>query len=255
MVIVVVTDLIASRAVVFAALFLICLVATLLTGSRAGSLATFAALSAMVAGLIIRSARQRRTRIVVSIVACFLVIFFAEILSGGALMERLAKGFANDGRQEVWASTLQGIPAHAWTGSGLGSFSDIFPSLQSEAVGYAGTWEHAHSTPLELALTIGLPATAVVLAAWLWLFAAHLRGVLAARRSYAIPMLGLAALLLVSIHGCVDFSLQVPGFAIPFAVLVGSTLGYSTRRELVRNSRVADGGTSAYGGVSALRIG
>jgi O-antigen ligase len=213
---------------------LICLAATIMTGSRAGGLATFVALLAMTAALTLRSVATLRARVLVSLSLICVFALLALLFGGGNLADRLQEGFSEDGRAQVWSAIVTATRSNFWFGTGLGTFTEIFPSIRTEAVGYEGIWERAHSTPAELALTLGVPLTALILLAWVWLIWAHLRAAISARQSYTLPTLGCAALLLASLHGSVDFSLQIPGFVIPFAVLVGTTLGYGVRRSIIR---------------------
>jgi hypothetical protein len=42
-----------------------------------------------------------------------------------------------------------------------------------------------------------------------------------------VPVLGVAALILATLHSMVDFSLQIPGFNVYFAALMASTVTIS----------------------------
>jgi O-antigen ligase len=228
------SDLLVSRAAGWSAIALFLLASTMLTGSRAGIAATVCSLLAMATILSLRLVRSPRSFVAVAAATLAVAIFLVETL-GASLATRIQEGFGGDGRRHAWSAVVDEIAAHHWTGTGAGTFGEAFPSIRPLALGYNGIWERAHSTPLELAMTIGLPATLLVLAGWLLLIVLHVRGVISARESYALPVLGVCALLLMSIHGVVDFSLQIPGFAIPFAVLVGTTFGHTARRAAARS--------------------
>ncbi len=122
---------------------------------------------------------------------------------------------------------LDMIAARPWLGTGLGSFDAAFPAWRSEALGMFGIWEQAHSSPLELAVEMGIPVTVVVLAAWLavmrrlWMRAWQSRGGSLQTGFACVALLG-------TLHSCIDFSLQLPGFAAFFAAICGLGAGFGS---------------------------
>ena len=109
------------------------------------------------------------------------------------------------------------IAERPWLGWGLGAFEAVFPTYRSAEVGSWGIWEMAHSTPLEIALELGLPVAAGLGGLWIVAGAILVRAAIMAAPAWnagAGAALGVG--LLGTLHSCVDFSLQVPGYAATF---------------------------------------
>ena len=90
-----------------------------------------------------------------------------------------------------------------------------------------GIWDAAHSTPLDLAAEVGIPLGALVAAAWLIALIILTRGLRRSRREAIAPLAALAVSLIALLHSCVDFSLQVAGYAIVVFGLLGVGLAQS----------------------------
>ena len=81
-------------------------------------------------------------------------------------------------------------------------------------------------------MELGIPATIVFCTIFLWLMGVYLYGLIKRRRKKYYAALGLAATVLVAAHAMVDFSLQIPGFTVLYALIAGLTWSQSwpTRR-------------------------
>lgn len=208
-----------AKLILSAGATLICLGALAGTGSRAGMI--FSLLALGVAMLLYRppAARRRATPLPMWIAAGLGIILMLE-LWGGMFATRIEmQGLSDAGRFQTYLATLQIIREHPILGIGLGNFEIFFPSIRPETMGSAGIWNRAHSTPLELAAELGLPfffCLALVSCFWfisLWRFARLYR-----RQEIIV---GLAVGILGLLHSLFDFSLQIPGYAMTFAALVG----------------------------------
>jgi len=62
------------------------------------------------------------------------------------------------------------------------------------------------------------------------LIAAFIRGVKVRHKFRFIPVMGLSALVLASLHSVVDFSLQIPGVGVYFAAIMAATVTVSLGR-------------------------
>ena len=82
-------------------------------------------------------------------------------------------------------------------------------------------WDMAHNSYLELALELGVPATMAIGLAFAWLVGVYVSGIRRRRRRQIYSVMGLASVALVAAHALVDFSLQIPGFTVSFALLAG----------------------------------
>ena len=90
-----------------------------------------------------------------------------------------------------------------------------------------GVWNLAHSTPLELASDLGLPLAGLIVLAWLIVLVVLMRGVCIRRNDLIVPAGALAVAILGLAHSLIDFSLQIPGYAIVVFALVGAGLAQS----------------------------
>ena len=212
----------------FAALF-ICLIAMFLTGSRAGVvLALLAAIMALgLFALKVAQFGRKRARLVLS-TACAVVILM-QVLGAGVLGRFDSEGLAGGGRLPTYRSTLAIIGDHPWLGTGGGTFAWVFPAYRSNGGTSWGTWDRAHSTPLEIATEMGLPLAGVVVTGWIGAFAILAFGLWSRNREHIVVIAALAAAALAILHSLIDFSLQIPGVAITVFALVGAGLAQSFR--------------------------
>lgn len=110
---------------------------------------------------------------------------------------------------------------------GLGNFEAAFPAFRTADLGSQGIWDKAHSTPLEMLVSAGIPLTILVCGLAAFFFGRMIVGSFARRRDNYIPATGAAVFLLGALHSSVDFSVQVTGFAVLFAAIIGCGLAQS----------------------------
>ena len=202
------------------------------TGSRAGLLA--AAFAVSVQGVLV--AGERRRWWLAPLGAAVALAGIATVTAIG-WREGLGRLFATSAADVSWGARLReyGEALALWrrfpvTGTGLGTFRDAFPLVQTADL--QGTWWHPHSDPLEVLVTAGLVGAAL-LAAGLWGLVARLAAVLRDGGRSEDRAAGLAALgILVSlgVHEGLDFGLTMPGNAVTLAVLLGAA-GAARMRE------------------------
>ena len=100
------------------------------------------------------------------------------------------KSDISSSRFGIWANTLALIAAHPWVGVGFGEFNFAW-SLTPFPGRPVAFFDHTHNLPLQLAVELGLPLAALVLALLLW---ALWRGLVAgARRGEADDRVDCAA--------------------------------------------------------------
>ncbi len=214
--------------------FLTCTSAVLMSGSRAGSLLLLIALCSIAALFAwdriggLRGRRWLRGFMPVG------VILLAPLFSGTAASRFSQIGFSDENRLDIYKSTLRMVRDHPWLGSGLGSFPILFPTYRDIPPDLWGVWVKAHSTPLELAAEVGLPLAGLVALACCAAWAILVRDSWRRRGQDVAPLAASGALTIALLHSCIDFSLQIPGFAIVVMGLVGiglsQTLGRSRPR-------------------------
>jgi O-antigen ligase len=208
---------------------LICFFALVATGSRGGLICSFL-------GLVASAVLMIATKLKLSLRAAVFGTAGAFVVAGMLLSNigRIAAhGLLDANRLSVYQAVLNAIAARPWLGWGLGSFGDAFPAFRSSDLPMWGVWDYAHSTVLELAFEMGLPLTAIIglaaLASIYWLAQGAVRAT-GGERQLLAAILGAA--ILTYLHAFVDFSLQIPGYAAVFGILLGCGISrsFSTRR-------------------------
>ena len=169
--------------------------------------------------LFLPAGRVRLARIA-ALIALLLAI------GAGAMAIGAGYGLGDSGRvslnsrQDMWQGTAQAIADHWLTGSGLGTFADVYPLREDPAKVTRAYVNHAHNDYLELALELGIAGIALILlflAWWTRLALAIWRspGTEAFARAATIAS---AALLL---HSLVDFPLRTAALAALFGAALG----------------------------------
>lgn len=227
-----------SLALMHSLFCLIIAVALFLTQSRGAVGATFIA---CVLATILMTARRitaddpgeasARWRRYAALAAGLLAVagIFA-LLAGRSVYRMEAQGLA-DARWCAFASTVEAIRDNWVLGTGFGAFQDVFPVYRhADCVGIFGVWERAHDVFLEGYLGLGLPFLAAATVGYGVLIAVFIRGVRMRHGFRFIPVMGLAALTLASLHSIVDFSPQIPGFDVYFAAVMAAAVTTSLGR-------------------------
>jgi O-antigen ligase len=214
---------------------LIVAVALFLTQSRGAVGASFIGI---VAGVVLMTMRPLtadkpneqpgRWRRYATILAGIVVIIGVFSLFAGRSVYRMEAQGTEDARWCSFASTLQAIKDHPIFGTGFGAFQDVFPAYRNaECAGIYGVWDRAHDFFLEGYLGLGLPFLFCAVFGYAILLGVCLRGLRARHKYRFIPVMGLAALVLASLHSIVDFSLQIPGFNVYFAAVMAAVVSIS----------------------------
>jgi O-antigen ligase len=208
---------------------LICLMAMFMTTSRAG---VGLSLVAMIVSttIFLRKDLPPRTGIWIALGSGIAIALGLLQLLGGQVSSRFdSQGLVDEGRIEAWKSTLRIIADNPWFGTGMGTFQWAFPPYRSPYISIRGVWDAAHSTPLELASEVGIPVALLVALGWAIMLLVLAKGVFTRRRDVIVPLAAAATATLSLLHSCLDFTLQVPGYSIPFFALFGAGLAQSFR--------------------------
>ncbi|HEY5504143.1 MAG TPA: O-antigen ligase family protein [Sedimentisphaerales bacterium] len=224
-----------SVIVSFSMLF-ICLMALFLTGSRAGVVLS---LFGLIITFVVYFRRDLPPRSGIWMALAGSASFALILLQfmGGVVSSRFdVQGLADEGRLAAYQSTLRMIADYPWFGTGLGTFGWSFPAYRSPEISMGGVWDIAHSTPLELASEVGLPLAGAVCIGWLIIFAVLIHGIRTRRRDTIIPLAAFSVSVIANLHSFIDFSLQIPGYAIVVFALVGAGLAQSFGTKSPENS-------------------
>jgi O-antigen ligase len=218
-------------------MLLVCVAAMLMTNSRAGVVLTLMALVVAFAVYFHRDLPRRFGVAAALAIGGLIALLVLQILGGNVSGRFDAQGLSDEGRLETYRSTLRMIADHPWFGTGLGTFVWSFPAYRSGSVSMWGVWDKAHSTPLELAADLGLPLAGLIVVAWLIVLGVLIWGVRIRRRDLIVPVGALAVATIGLTHSFIDFSLQIPGYAIVVFALVGAGLAQSFSSNNMNNVR------------------
>ncbi len=205
-----------------------CFIALMLTGSRAGIGSSLAALIFLILLIVFNSPartgrngvsgrrRQRGTRRRAALLIA--IALFALFANRVAL--RMETRLEDDMRFCYMPGIARAIADNWPLGSGLASFTEIYAPYHAARCGVDAVVTHAHNVYAEGLLTLG-GAFPFYLAFFVLIqLVIFIRGARKRRNYRYASHLGLAALLLVLLHSTLDFSLQIPGFAMAYAVFL-----------------------------------
>lgn len=148
------------------------------------------------------------------------VVLYAGVSGAEAFLSRALDTPTDDMRFEAYPRVVAAIADSPVLGHGLGGFQDAFrPHMTAELA--QNQWDLAHSTYLENALELGLPAAVLFYGALVLILWRILRGTRERRRYAAVPAFALAVGGIGALHSVVDFSLQMPATAALFAFVLG----------------------------------
>jgi O-antigen ligase len=205
---------------IFALGLLLCLGALSLTQSRAGGMSALFGLAVFLLVWL----RDRRGGDWVLLGALLVVMVFIGATSATGLLERMISTDATEGRFTVYPAMFQAIWDRPLLGHGIGAFHETFrPYIPLE--GGFGEWVRAHSTYLELAIGLGLPATFALLLSQALITWRIWRGTVVRRNGRIFPCFALGCIATAALHSAFDFSLQMPATAALFAVILA--LGFA----------------------------
>jgi O-antigen ligase len=207
----------------------ICLLASFMTSSKAGVSISLISFVVAVMAFFYRDLAGRRMLFAVG-VGCGVALLTLYFFAGNVVARFYEQGLMDHTRLSLFRSTLRMIADHPWFGTGLGTFNLAFPAYRSDDVSMFGIYPQAHSTPLELAAEAGVPLACIVVIGWMIAFGVLAYGVRTRRRDRIIPAAALSVGLLAVLHSLVDFSLQIPGFAVVVFGLLGAGIAQSLLR-------------------------
>ncbi|BDI59740.1 O-antigen ligase family protein [Qipengyuania nanhaisediminis] len=203
-----------------------------LTQSRAGLALGLVALIAHVALASGRIAIRPSPRLVLAGVMVIALAVTSWLLAGESAIARLASGAdaAIEMRFAIWPTSFRLALDHFPAGSGIGTFVEVYRAGEPASTLGATYINHAHNDFLEIALTGGLPALALLTAGAAWLACTARRALAAARgaervmRSYGVVVLAIFAL--ASLY---DYPLRTPSLAVHFILALVWIAGRESR--------------------------
>ena len=195
--------------------------ALMLSHSRGGASSTVAAIITLMVALTMGKVVPIRKA---TFLTTILVVLVGAViaLSGELTFERFAQqGITDDTRTAIYTLTMNAIADSPWTGYGFGAFEPTFRLYRDGSLPQNFFIDMAHNTHLELAMELGIPATALLYFSFAAIATVLIRGLMQRRRDQVYPALGLSIMALLGLHGMVDFSAQMPAIAATFAFILG----------------------------------
>jgi O-antigen ligase len=144
---------------------------------------------------------------------------------------------AADLRWDIFATTFQAIGQFVPLGSGFGTFANVYPRFQTPEV--IGNINHTHNDYLEWIMEGGLVSAALVVG-FGWFYVKRWTEVWyrGAWSTFRYIQVGAGiSILLLALHGLVDFNFHIPANAIFFAFLAG--VFFHRHNEEAREEEVA----------------
>ena len=216
-------SLLYSLGAVMAVLFIL---VALVSGSRAGLILCTGGLiaSAILFSRSIRSLtfRARWTIIGGSIIALLIVVLLATVFGRALVLDRLdTTGISSDQRFRAFPVLVNLMRTYFPFGSGMGTFDPVFRMFEPDADLDRGFFNNAHNDLVELIITGGLPALALLMGFAGWLLTrltAAIRGRKLIDSAVARGWVGLAVILLLLAASVFDYPLRTPLLSMIFAI-------------------------------------
>jgi O-antigen ligase len=208
--------------------------ALLKTGSRAGISTSIVGASCV---LVLGLTKQRRLNLR-AIVALLCGVAVSVSLTIGVVQLRTATAESTEIRLSLYAESIRAIADRPFLGHGAGAFSSIQPLYHSDTTPSNTVWDNAHSTVLEILVTLGIPAVffaVTVLSYILYRLAVTWR--LSTEETTCLNVL-FAVTVAVSLHAFVDFSLEMQAIALYVACLFGLGIGEAMSLNVEQADRV-----------------
>ena len=210
-----------------AAMFAALVFAVVLTASRTGLVSVL--LLALWGALDRRLSRPARALLIAApliyAVAWLAMAQWASLSQhsfGGT--ERLAETDISSSRFAIWRDTLALIRMQPWTGVGFGEFNFAW-TLTPFPHRPVALFDHTHNLPLQLAVELGLPLAALVLALLLWALWRGARQAWSAQGDVgSAKRAAMAMVLMIGLHSLLEYPLWYSYFLLPTAWAWGFAL-------------------------------
>lgn len=205
-------------------MLLVCISAMFMTGSRAGIILSLAALVFTATAHFYRDISGRFGPIIAILIGSALALILLQTLGVGVSDRFNTQGLSDELRFDTYRSTRAIIADHLWFGTGIGTFPWSFPAYRAPEGLMWGTWDRSHNTLLEIISEGGLPLAITICLAWVIALLTLVRGIMIRRRDRIVPIAAFAISAVALMHSAIDFSIQIPGFAITVFAVLGAGL-------------------------------
>ena len=198
--------------------------ALILSRSRMGIISALVSLVAILA-LAGTSTVRPRTRTAVAALFFLGVLGLIVWIGSDPVMSRFETlgqeyNLSGQNRISIWRDTLGLIRHHPLLGTGLGSYSVVYPSVQT--VFLTLLVEHAHCDYLEVASELGLPGAVLLFGSIFWVMAQAVRQyqIVQDRLDNAVILGCIGSIAAILVHSLADFNLYIPANALVFTIIL-----------------------------------
>jgi O-antigen ligase len=193
--------------------------------SRGGIISFFAGMGLFALLMLLPNRESRKVWIIAFFIV--IVIFYVIYLGIDPVIERFYKTeVSSEERLVVWSSTWTAIKDFWLTGSGLGSFLNIF-HLYSPLSVQGGIYDHAHNDYLEFFLEAGLIGILFLLGFVSLMIYAVAKQPLQGRDA-VLRAAALSSVFTMAVHSFFDFNLHILSNMLVFACVLGMVAGLSS---------------------------
>jgi O-antigen ligase len=215
--------------------------ALIFSRSRMGLISALFSLIAVLA-LAGTSPFSARTRVAVATLFFLGVIGLVVWIGSDPVITRfetLGQEYSQTGqnRISIWRDTLRLIRQHPLIGTGLGTFSVAYPSVQTSFLNVLV--DHAHCDYLEVISDLGLPGGILAFGSILWVLAQAVRhyGEAGDRFDTVVCLGCVGSIAAILVHGLADFNLYIPANTLVLTVILA--LAWSSIHEVKISGRPA----------------
>ena len=211
-------------------LCVIILTALIFSRSRMGIVSAGASLLAVLT-CVTKDSRSERTQTLMAALLALGVLALVVWIGSDpviARFETLGQEYNETGqnRISIWSDTLKLVRQHPLLGTGLGTFSVAYPSVQTAFLNYRV--DHAHCDYLEVTSDLGVIGAVLVFGSIFWVLAQAVRfcGKAETGMDNVVRLGCIGSITAILVHSFADFNLYIPGNALVFSVIVA--LAWST---------------------------
>jgi len=213
-----------ERKILFGFLSLIMAVSLFLSLSRGGIISFFAGIT--VFSLLLLLNRFKTKRIWISL-GTFLFVLFLYLLYLGIdpIIERFyGTDITTEDRFVIWSGTFKAFKDFYLTGSGLGTFMNVFPLYFPE--GIHGLYDHAHNDYLEFILEAGIIGSALLILFFIFFIKCIKRASWSGENGIIKASL-ISSITTIAVHSIFDFNLHIPSNALMLSAIFGIAVASS----------------------------
>lgn len=212
-----------ARGLLFGFFSVIMAVSLFLSLSRGGIISFFCSL--IIFALFLSWKKFKANKIWALSVFVFILFLYLFYLGIDPIIDRFYKtDLTGEDRLRLWSDTLKAIRDFYLTGSGLGTYINVFPLYSSEASTFI--YDHAHNDYLEFLLETGVIGTLLLTTFLVLFFSYSFKGNYEGR-SGIIKISMISSIVSIAVHSVFDFNLHITSNALMLSAILGMAFAYA----------------------------